>query len=49
MRQDYIQYLEKAHREPEPFQQFIAERVVETQRDMLRLLQPARRKRNRIR
>lgn len=43
VRQDYVQYLEKAHWAPESFQQFIAERVVETQRDMLRLLQPVRR------
>lgn len=38
LRAEYISSLEKAHTDDADFQQFIAERVLETQRDYLRLL-----------
>ena len=38
LRTDYIALLEKAHKTPEPFTRFIAERVIDTARDMMRLL-----------
>lgn len=37
LRNDYIQALEQAHTDPEPFIQFILGRVIETQRELLRL------------
>lgn len=36
-RSDYIAYLEKGHTDPEPFNGFIVDREVETQKDMIRL------------
>lgn len=39
LRVEYIQLLEKAHTDAEPFNVFIAERVLETQKDILRMLQ----------
>lgn len=38
LRAEYIAVLEKAHTDVEPLQQFIIERVIETQLDLLRLL-----------
>lgn len=38
LRHDYIQLLEKAHTDDQPFVDFIAERVIETQKDIMRLL-----------
>lgn len=38
LRHDYIELLEKAHRDDKPFQQFIADRVVESQKEIMRLL-----------
>ena len=38
LRHEYIQLLEKAHREDKPFETFIAERVVESQKEVMRLL-----------
>lgn len=38
LRGDYIQLLEKAHTNNEPFTEFIADRVLETQKDILRML-----------
>ena len=38
LRHEYIQLLEKAHKDDKPFVDFIAERVIETQKDMMRLL-----------
>lgn len=37
-RLEYIQLLEKAHKNDKPFERFIAERVIETQKDIMRLL-----------
>jgi hypothetical protein len=37
-RMEYINSLEKAHTDDSDFRRFIAERVLETQRDYLRLL-----------
>lgn len=39
LRNEYIALLEKAHTDDKPFVHFITERVEETQRDLLRLLQ----------
>jgi len=39
LRVEYIQLLEKAHTDAEPFTAFISERVLETQKDILRMLQ----------
>lgn len=39
LRGEYIALLEKAHVDDADFVQFIAERVEETQKDLLRLLQ----------
>lgn len=39
LRVEYIQLLEKAHTDAEAFHVFIAERVLETQKDILRMLQ----------
>ncbi len=38
LRQEYIELLEKAHRDDKPFEQFIAERVIESQKEVMRLL-----------
>ncbi len=38
LRVEYIQLLEKAHTNDNPFVEFIAERVLETQKDILRML-----------
>ena len=38
LRQDYINFLELAHRDDRPFIDFIAERVYETQKEIMRLL-----------
>lgn len=38
LRHEYIQLLEKAHSNALPFQQFIAERVLESQKEIMRLL-----------
>lgn len=38
LRAEYIRTLEKAHSDDKPFRQFIAERVLETQKEYLRLL-----------
>jgi Fic family protein len=38
LRGEYIDLLEKAHTDDAPFERFIAERVLETQKDLLRLL-----------
>ena len=38
IRAEYIALLERAHTDDAPFEAFIAERVLETQKDMLRML-----------
>ncbi|HVJ48101.1 Fic family protein [Desulfitobacterium sp.] len=38
LRHEYIQLLEKAHRDDKPFEEFIAERVIESQKEIMRLL-----------
>ena len=38
LRREYIELLEKAHRDDEPFEMFIAERVIESQKEIMRLL-----------
>jgi len=38
LRHEYIDHLEKAHRDDKPFEQFIAERVIESQKEIMRLL-----------
>jgi hypothetical protein len=38
LRVEYIQLLEKAHTEDDSFVAFIAERVLETQKEILRML-----------
>ncbi|WP_328812057.1 hypothetical protein [Paradesulfitobacterium ferrireducens] len=38
LKHEYIQLLEKAHSNALPFQQFIAERVLESQKEIMRLL-----------
>lgn len=38
LRHEYIELLEKAHRDDKPFEQFIAERIVESQKEIMRLL-----------
>ena len=38
LRGEYIALLEKAHTDDAPFEKFIAERVLETQKDLLRML-----------
>ena len=38
LRQEYIALLEQAHRDDRPFMDFIAERVLETEKDIIRLL-----------
>jgi len=38
LRHDYVELLEKAHREDKPFVQFIAERVIESEKEIMRLL-----------
>ena len=38
LRHEYIELLEKAHRDDKPFEQFIAERVIESQKEIMRLL-----------
>jgi Fic family protein len=38
LRHEYIELLEKAHRDDKPFVQFIAERVIESQKEIMRLL-----------
>jgi hypothetical protein len=38
LRQEYIELLEKAYRDDKPFEQFIAERVIESQKELMRLL-----------
>lgn len=37
LRNDYMRHIETAHTDPDPFFGFIAERVIETQREILRL------------
>lgn len=39
LRRDYIELLEKAHQDDKPFEQFIAKRVLESQKEIMRLLQ----------
>ena len=38
LRYEYIELLEKAHRDDKPFEQFVAERVIESQKEVMRLL-----------
>lgn len=38
LRHEYIELLEIAHRDDKPFEQFIAERVIESQKEIMRLL-----------
>lgn len=38
LRHEYIELLEKAHRDDKSFEQFIAERVIESQKEIMRLL-----------
>lgn len=38
LRHEYIELLEKAHKDDKPFEQFIAERVIESQKEIMRLL-----------
>jgi Fic family protein len=38
LRHVYIELLEKAHRDDKPFERFIAERIIESQKEMMRLL-----------
>ena len=38
LRHEYIELLEKAHRDDKPFERFIAERVIESQKEIMRLL-----------
>lgn len=38
LRHEYIKFLEKAHTDDKPFEQFIAERVIESQKEIMRLL-----------
>lgn len=38
LRQEYIELLERAHRDDRPFERFIAERVIESQKEIMRLL-----------
>lgn len=38
LRHEYIELLEKARRDDKPFEQFIAERVIESQKEVMRLL-----------
>lgn len=38
LRHEYIDLLEKAHKDDKPFEQFIAERVIESQKEVMRLL-----------
>jgi hypothetical protein len=38
LRHECIDHLEKAHRDDKPFEQFIAERVIESQKEIMRLL-----------
>lgn len=38
LRYEYIGLLEKAHRDNKPFEQFIADRVIESQKEVMRLL-----------
>ncbi|MDV0445673.1 hypothetical protein MmiAt1_12660 [Methanimicrococcus sp. At1] len=37
LRSEYIRFLETAHTNDEPFKEFIADRIIETQKDLLRL------------
>jgi Fic family protein len=38
LRREYIELLEKAHRDDKPFEQFIGERVLESEKEVMRLL-----------
>lgn len=38
LRQEYINLLERAHNDEQPFSEFIAERVLESEKDIMRLL-----------
>ncbi|HEX9060156.1 MAG TPA: Fic family protein, partial [Clostridia bacterium] len=38
LRHEYIELLEKAHKDDKPFEQFIAERVIESYKEIMRLL-----------
>jgi streptomycin 6-kinase len=38
LRQEYISLLERAHKDDRPFVEFIAERVLESEKDIMRLL-----------
>lgn len=38
VRHEYIELLERAHRDDKPFEKFIAERVIESQKEIMRLL-----------
>jgi len=38
LRHEYIELLEKSHKNDKPFEQFIAERVIESQKEVMRLL-----------
>jgi len=38
LRHQYIELLEKARRDDKPFEQFIAERIIESDREVMRLL-----------
>ena len=46
LRHEYIELLEKAHRDDKPFGQFIAERAIESQKEIMRLLHMPIPKRN---
>lgn len=38
LRHEYVELLEKAHRDDKPFEQFIAERIIESEKEVMRLL-----------
>jgi hypothetical protein len=38
LRQEYISLLERAHKDDRPFMDFIAERVLETEKEVMRML-----------
>ena len=38
LRHEYVELLEKAHRDDKPFEQFITERIIESEKEIMRLL-----------
>ena len=38
LRHEYVEFLERAHRDDKPFEQFIAERIIESEKEIMRLL-----------